>query len=82
MVIKMRITSLKKFIAEVLDKCRAIRRIIDENGYNCIIEIDGGINAETSKLAIESGCDVLVAGSAVFGVNDVKSVIDALRCKD
>ncbi len=69
----------QKFIADVLDKCRAIRRIIDENGYDCIIEIDGGINAETSKLAIESGCDVLVAGSAVFGASDVKSAIDALR---
>ena len=72
----------QKFIADVLDKCKAIRRIIDENGYNCIIEIDGGINAETSKLAVESGCDVLVAGSAVFGASDAKSAIGALRCKD
>ncbi|MBR2337184.1 MAG: ribulose-phosphate 3-epimerase [Clostridia bacterium] len=69
----------QRFIAEVLDKCKAIRRIIDENGYNCIIEIDGGINAETSKLAKEAGCDVLVAGSAVFGASDVKAAIDGLR---
>ena len=69
----------QKFIAEVLDKCRAIRRIIDENGYNCLIQIDGGINKDTSKLAIEAGCDVLVAGSAVFGAEDVKAAIDVLR---
>ena len=72
----------QKFIADVLDKCRAIRRIIDENGYNCIIEIDGGINGETAKYAIEAGCDVLVAGSAVFGASDVKKAMDLLRCKD
>ena len=69
----------QKFIAEVLDKCRAIRRIIDENGYNCLIQIDGGVNKDTSKLAIEAGCDVLVAGSAVFGAEDVKAAIDVLR---
>ena len=69
----------QKFIADVLDKCRAIRRIIDENGYNCIIEIDGGINKDTAKLAIDAGCDVLVAGSAVFGADDVKTAIDVLR---
>ena len=69
----------QKFIAEVLDKCRAIRRIIDDNGYNCLVQIDGGINSETAKLAIDAGCDVLVAGSAVFGASDVKSAIDALR---
>ncbi len=69
----------QKFIADVLDKCRAIRRIIDENGYDCIIEIDGGINKDTAKLAIDAGCDVLVAGSAVFGNEDVKSAIDVLR---
>ncbi len=69
----------QKFIAEVLDKCKAIRRIIDENGYNCLIQIDGGINKDTSKLAIDAGCDVLVAGSAVFGAEDVKQAIDGLR---
>lgn len=69
----------QKFIAEVLNKCKAIRQLIDENGYNCLIQIDGGINKETSTLAIEAGCDILVAGSAVFGAEDVKSAIDVLR---
>ena len=72
----------QRFIAEVLDKCRTIRRIIDENDYDCLLEIDGGINSETAKDAIGAGCDVLVAGSAVFGADDVASAISALRCKD
>ena len=37
------------------------------------------VNKDTSKLAIEAGCDVLVAGSAVFGAEDVKAAIDVLR---
>lgn len=69
----------QKFISEVLDKCRAIRRIIDDNGLDCLLEIDGGINGQTAKLAVEAGCDVLVAGSAVFSATDRKSAIDSLR---
>lgn len=69
----------QKFIAEVLDKCRAIRRIIDENGYNCLLEIDGGINDKTAELAAEAGCDVLVAGSAVFSFADRTAAIENLK---
>lgn len=69
----------QKFISEVLDKCREIRRIIDDNGLDCMLEIDGGINGETAKFAVEAGCDVLVAGSAVFSAVDRKSAIEALR---
>ena len=69
----------QKFIADVLDKCRAIRKIIDENNLDCLIEIDGGINADTAKSAREAGCDVLVAGSAVFGASDRVAAISAVR---
>jgi ribulose-phosphate 3-epimerase len=72
----------QSFIAEVLDKCRAIRRLIDENGYDCLLEIDGGINKNTAKLAIDAGCDVLVAGSAVFNADDTGEIIKTLRCED
>ena len=72
----------QKFIAEVLDKCRAIRRLIDENGYDCILEIDGGINEKTAILAKQAGCDVLVAGSAVFNAIDAGEMIEKLRCKE
>lgn len=72
----------QSFIADVLDKCRDIRRLIDENGYNCLLEIDGGINKDTAKFAIDAGCDVLVAGSAVFGASDIKDAIEVLRCNN
>ena len=72
----------QSFIADVLDKCKAIRRLIDENGYDCLLEIDGGINDKTAKSAIDAGCDVLVAGSAVFNANDASEIIARLRCKD
>ena len=70
----------QKFIPEVLDKCRAIRRIIDKNGYDCLLEIDGGINQENCGEAIDAGCDVLVAGSAVFNASDIEKAISGLRC--
>lgn len=69
----------QKFIADVLDKCRAIRKIIDENNLDCLLEIDGGINADTAKSACEAGCDVLVAGSAVFGASDRVAAISSVR---
>lgn len=69
----------QKFISQVLEKCKKIRKIIDDLGINCELEIDGGIGSETAKLAIESGCTVLVAGSAVFGSSDIKSAIENLR---
>ena len=69
----------QSFISDVLEKCKKIREIIDENGLDCILEIDGGINSETSKKAIAAGCDVLVAGSAVFGAKDIKQAIENLR---
>lgn len=69
----------QKFIADVLDKCRAIRKIIDENNLDCLLEIDGGINADTAKFAREAGCDVLVAGSAVFGASDRVAAISSVR---
>lgn len=69
----------QSFIADVLEKCEKIRDIIDKNGLDCILEIDGGINGETSKKAIAAGCDVLVAGSAVFGAKDRRKAIENLR---
>ena len=69
----------QKFIAEVLVKCKRARELAAENGYKYEIEIDGGINEETAKFAAESGCDILVAGSAVFSAKDRKKAIEILR---
>lgn len=69
----------QKFISEVLEKVREIRRIIRENNLNCEVEIDGGINAETVIEAKKAGANVIVAGSSVFKAADRAAAISALR---
>ena len=69
----------QKFMAEQLDKLRALRQMIDREGLCCQLEVDGGIDPDTAPLAIEAGATVLVAGSAVFGKADRAAAIKALR---
>ena len=69
----------QKFMAEQLDKIRALRQMIDREGLCCQLEVDGGIDPDTAPLAIEAGATVLVAGSAVFGKADRAAAIQALR---
>lgn len=69
----------QSFISDVLVKVSEIRDIIDKNHYNCLIEIDGGINSQTAIVAKKAGCDVLVAGSSVFGAKDAAKAISDLR---
>lgn len=69
----------QSFISDVLVKVSEIRDIIDKNHYNCLIEIDGGINPQTALVAKKAGCDVLVAGSSVFGAKDAAKAIADLR---
>ena len=68
----------QSFMENALDKIANLRKEIDKNGYKCLIEVDGGINAETGKRCREAGVDVLVAGSYIFG-HDEKERIDSLR---
>ncbi len=56
----------QKFMPEVLPKVEALRRAIDEEGLDTLIQIDGGMNTESAPLAVKSGVDIVVAGSAVF----------------
>lgn len=65
----------QSFIPDVLDKVRALR----ERGFPGEISIDGGIAEDTAPDAIDAGCDVLVAGTAVFGQPDRKAAIARLR---
>lgn len=69
----------QSFIPTALDKIAYLRRAIDANGYKCLIEVDGGINQETGKLCKDAGVDVLVAGSYLFGHEDVKERIKGLK---
>lgn len=69
----------QKFIPETMNKVKAVREKIDELGLKTEIEVDGGINDKTAKIAVEHGADVLVAGSYVFNGSDYKQKIDSLR---
>jgi ribulose-phosphate 3-epimerase len=56
----------QEFIPETLGKIRHVRQAIQVCGFDCEVEVDGGINTETARLVVEAGANVLVAGSAVF----------------
>lgn len=66
------------FIAHSVKKVQELRRLIDETGSKAVIEVDGGVNAETGKLLAEAGADILVAGSYVFGAPDPEEAIRTL----
>lgn len=69
----------QSFIADVLDKVKALRNEIDKHAYETLIEIDGGVNLETCKQCVEAGVDAVVAGSYVFK-NDIKRSVEQLKC--
>ena len=69
----------QSFMPDMLDKVRALRAEIEKRGLSIDIQVDGGINAETAKLAKAAGANVLVAGSAVFKPADRRLAIEALR---
>ena len=56
----------QSFIHSQLKKIAAIRKMIDASGRPIHLEVDGGVNAETAKLCVDAGADVLVAGTATF----------------
>ncbi len=56
----------QSFITSQLRKIEAVRKMIDKTGRDIRLEVDGGVNAETARLCVEAGADVLVAGSATF----------------
>jgi ribulose-phosphate 3-epimerase len=73
----------QKFMPEVLDKIKELKNIQKEQNIDFDIEIDGGINFENSKMAIEAGANILVSGTTVFKSNngDIKKNIDLLKSR-
>ena len=67
----------QKFMPESLDKVKVLKQAIQTQGLECLIQIDGGINALTAALALSAGVDALVAGSYVFK-GDILANLDAL----
>jgi len=69
----------QSFMPEVLDKARAVRRLVDSGELTLVIEIDGGINADTVEQAAAAGIDCFVAGSAVYSTSDPAGAVRSLR---
>ena len=67
------------FMEEQLDIIRKVRHYIDEINPSCRLQVDGGITPTTAKLVVEAGADTLVAGSAIYGAEDIEAAIAALR---
>ncbi len=72
----------QKFMPDMLPKIRRLRKHCDANNLDAIIEVDGGLNSENAKLAIEAGATAIVAGSAIFTAPNYAVAINALRQVD
>jgi ribulose-phosphate 3-epimerase len=73
----------QKFMPEVLTKIKQLKEIQNKKGLSFDIEIDGGINFENSKSAIEAGANILVSGTTIFKSNngDIRKNIELLKSK-
>ena len=71
----------QKFIPEVLDKLRSVRKLIDALGKPIRLEIDGGVKVDNIGEIARAGADMFVSGSAIFGASDYEATISAMRAE-
>ncbi|MDH3645636.1 MAG: ribulose-phosphate 3-epimerase [Gammaproteobacteria bacterium] len=71
----------QKFISSALDKLRAARKRIDASGREIRLEIDGGVKIDNIAEIARAGADTFVAGSAIFGTDDYRATIKAMRAQ-
>ncbi len=69
----------QKFIESSIKKVQHLRQLIDREGSNALIEVDGGVQADTAPRLVEAGVDILVSGSYVFKAADPKATIHSLK---
>lgn len=69
----------QKFIGNTLNKVKRLRQLIDDAGSKALIEVDGGVQAETAPLLVKAGADVLVSGSYIFKAADPIATIHSLK---
>ena len=69
----------QKFMTDMMAKVSKVREMIREGGYDIDVQVDGGINAETTAIAAAAGANVLVAGSSIFGAPDAVKAISDIR---
>ena len=69
----------QKLIPACIDKVAEVRGMLDRAGVDAIIEVDGGVNVQTAPKLVAAGADMLVAGSALYGAEDVGAFIRQVR---
>jgi ribulose-phosphate 3-epimerase len=69
----------QKFMTDMMAKVSEVRAMIREGTYDIDVQVDGGINAETTAVAAAAGANVLVAGSSIFGAPDAAKAIAEIR---
>ena len=69
----------QKFMADMMPKLRTLRQMLDEVNPACILEVDGGVDANTCALCKENGAEVLVAGSAYFKAADRRAFVKTIQ---
>jgi len=69
----------QSFMADMMPKLVALREVVDRTGLDIWLQVDGGITEDTIVLAAEAGADTFVAGSSVFGAENVTAAIESLR---
>lgn len=69
----------QKFMADMMPKIRRLREMLDEVNPSCLIEVDGGVDANTCSICKESGAQVLVTGSAYFNAADRRAFVKTVQ---
>jgi len=69
----------QKFISNSVSKVKELKKMIDENKYNCLIEIDGGVGLENIKELSDAGVDMFVCGNSIFNSGNRDEVIDKMK---
>lgn len=69
----------QSFIPAVMDKIKELKQMIDERGLDVDIEVDGGVGINNIEEVVKAGANVIVAGSAIFGSDDIESTVKKLR---
>ena len=69
----------QKFMEDMMEKVRALRKLMDVRMSGVELEVDGGVNLDTGKICVDAGANVLVAGSALFKAPDTAAFIDGLH---
>ncbi|MDR2066717.1 MAG: ribulose-phosphate 3-epimerase [Endomicrobium sp.] len=68
----------QSFMEDMVSKINVLKNLISKHKYDCLVEVDGGINSQTAKVCINAGADVLVSGSYIFSSTNFKESIKSL----